>query len=319
MATTAAPWTGLSLRKGAFQRKRSEFRSTISQDGSTPFAAESGRYHLYVSLACPWAHRVLLHRTLLGLEDAISVDVVDWHMEPNGSWPFSPDVPGATSDSQRGSRNLQEIYREADPAFSGIGTVPVLWDKRHGTIVNNESREIIRMFNEVLAPALGTPRKDTLLPPGLETEVDAMIDANYETVNNGVYKCGFARTQAAYDEAWPALFGRLDELEAHLGDRDWLVGPGRGVLSEADVCLWVTLLRFDPVYHTHFKCNRKLIAQYPALTAFVRRLHDVPGVAGTVDMDHIRNHYYWSHESLNPHRVVPVGPDMDQWLHPSTA
>ena len=317
MSQTTAPWSKAATRGGAFRRKQSEFRDRISDDGSTPFPAEAGRYHLYVSLACPWAHRTLVHRALLGLEDAVSVDVVDWHMQDDGSWRFDPSVPGATEDSQRGADSLQEVYRAADPDFPGIGTVPVLWDKAQGTIVNNESRDIIRMFNAVLAPGLGVPRDRTLLPAGLEAEVDAMIDANYESVNNGVYKCGFARTQEAYDAAWPPLFDRLDELDAHLEGRDWLCGEGpdgRGVLTEADVCLWVTLLRFDPVYHTHFKCNRKLIQQYPDLHAFVRRLHRVPGVAGTVDMDHIRGHYYWSHEGLNPHRIVPAGPDLEAWL-----
>lgn len=314
MERTTAPWSRAAVRGGAFERKRSEFRDRISTDGSTPFAAEAGRYHLYVSLACPWAHRTLVHRVLLGLEDAVTVDVVDWHMQDDGSWRFDPSVPGATEDSQFGATSLQEVYRAAEPDFPGIGTVPVLWDKRRGTIVNNESRDIIRMFNAALAPALGVARERTLLPPGLEDEVDAMIDANYGAVNDGVYRCGFARTQEAYDAAWPPLFARLDALEEHLAGRDWLVGPGRGVLTEADVCLWVTLLRFDPVYHTHFKCNRKLIAQYPALSAFVRRLHRVPGVAATVDLEHVRGHYYWSHEGLNPSRIVPPGPDVEAWL-----
>lgn len=315
MTDQQTAWSKLSTSKdGRFVRKTSEFRDAVSRDGSTPFPAEAGRYHLYVSYACPWAHRTLLHRTLLGLEDAITVDVVDWRMQPDGSWVFNPDEPGATADRVGGHAGIQEVYRAADPSFPGIGTVPVLWDKEAGTIVNNESREIIRMFNTELAPALGRPRAETLLPEGLEAEVDAMIDANYETVNNGVYKCGFARSQEAYDEAWPPLFDRLAELEAHMEGRDWLVGDGpdgRGVLTEADICLWPTLLRFDPVYHTHFKCNRARIKDHPNLWAFVKRLHAVPGVAATVDWTHIKNHYYWSHTSINPFRVVPIGPEMD--------
>ncbi len=309
-----APWMAESRREGAFRRKTSEFRSAITPGG--PHAPETNRYHLYVSWACPWAHRTLLTRTLLGLEAAITVDVVDWRMQPDGSWIFNPDEPGATADTLHGATSLQDVYHAADPDFAGIGTVPVLWDKKSETIVNNESRDIVRMLDTALAPSLATGR--TLLPDGMATEVDRMIDANYESVNNGVYKCGFARSQEAYDEAWPVLFSRLDELDEHLSDRNWLCGDGndgRGELTEADICLWPTLVRFDPVYHTHFKCDRKLIAQYPNLTAYVRRVYQLPGVAATTNMHHIRNHYYWSHTSLNPHRIVPVGPDTNAWLN----
>ncbi|MGB1586182.1 MAG: glutathione S-transferase family protein [Thermoplasmatota archaeon] len=302
-----APWSEDAKRSGRFNRKQSEFRDAIKPEG--PFTPDADRYHLYVQYACPWAHRTLLMRKLLGLEDAISVDVVSWRMQGDGSWVFEPEFDGATEDRLHDAASLQDVYHRAAPEFPGIGTVPVLWDKQTSTIVNNESREIIRMFDTVLGPTLGNGT--SLLPEGLEADVDAMIDANYETINNGVYKCGFARTQEAYDEAWPALFGRLEELEEHMEGRDWLVGDGRGVLTEADICLWPTLLRFDPVYHTHFKCNRKLISQMPNLWAFVKRLHAVPGVAETVNMEHIRNHYYWSHTSLNPHRIVPVGPELD--------
>jgi len=296
-------------RDGRFRRKASEFRSWITTDGSSGFPAAAGRYHLYVQYACPWAHRTLIARTLLGLEDVITVDVVDWHMQPDGSWAFDPEEPGCTADSVHGHASLQDVYREADPEFPGIGTVPVLFDKQGGTIVNNESREILRMLDSAFDGIAKRPRR--LLPEGLEDDVDKMIDANYEPVNNGVYKAGFARTQAAYDEAVAALFGRLDELDAHLRDRDWLVGPGRGVLTEADVCLFTTLLRFDPVYHTHFKCNRTMIHEMPALWAFVRRMAGLPGVAETIDMRHIKGHYYWSHTGLNPNQIVPVGPRLD--------
>lgn len=304
----AAAWSKLAPdREGRFQRKSSEFRDAIEAGGRFP--PEADRYHLYVQYACPWAHRTLLARRLLGLEHAITVDVVDWRMREDGAWVFNADEPGCTPDTVGGATDLQDVYLAADPAFPSIGTVPVLWDKQEGTIVNNESREILRMLDTVLAPAVGKdPVVQTLLPDGLADEVDAMITANYEPVNNGVYKAGFARSQEAYDEAIEPLFARLDELEEHLEGRDWLVGPGRGVLSEADICLWTTLLRFDPVYHTHFKCNRSLIQQMPNLWAFVLRLWHLPGVDETVDMRHIRNHYHWSHTGLNPHRIVPVGP-----------
>ncbi|MGB1697885.1 MAG: glutathione S-transferase family protein [Thermoplasmatota archaeon] len=295
-----AAWNAMKS-DGKFRRKQSEFRSAITKDG--PFLPESGRYHLYVSHACPWAHRTMMHRALLGLEDHISVSVVDWHMQPDGSWQFDDAVEGATPDHLYGAKSLQEVYKRADPEFGGIGTVPILWDKHEETIVNNESREIIRMFNDVLGPAVGNGT--TLAPAALRPEIDAMIDANYEPVNNGVYKCGFARTQEAYDEALEAMFTRLDELEAHLEGKEWLVADQ---LTEADICLFVTLLRFDPVYHTHFKCNRNLIAQMPNLAAHTRRVARLPGIKDTIHTDHIKNHYYWSHTSINPFRIVPAAP-----------
>ncbi len=312
---------------GAFRRKVSEFSDTIRDGGTHPPVA--GRYHVYAQYACPWAHRVLLHRALLRLEGAVSVDIVSWRTAPDGSWPFDPSRAGCTDDSVGGASNLQEVYLAAEPAFDGIGTVPVLWDKVAGTIVNNESRQIIRMFNTTLAPALGRRPEETLLPPGLEDAVDAMIDANYETVNNGVYKCGFARSQTAYDAAVEALFSRLAELEAHLEGRQWLVGDASearswaqghdaadlpGILTEADICLFTTLLRFDPVYHTHFKCNIAAVHEMPNLWAFVKRMYNLPRVAGTVDFEHIRQHYYASHRHLNPSGIVPKGPDMEALL-----
>lgn len=299
--------------QGRFRRKQSEFRSRITADGSTPFAPEAGRYHLYVQYACPWAHRTLLARKLFGLDSAITLDVVDWRMRGDGAWVFNPDEPGCTPDTIGGAADLQEVYRRADPDFPGIGTVPVLWDKREGTIVNNESREILRMFDTAMSPAVGNGR--SLIPDGLGGDVDAMIDANYESVNNGVYKCGFARSQEAYDDAADVLFGRLEELDEHLRGRQWLVGAGEGALSEADVCLWPTLLRFDPVYHTHFKTNRAMIRDYRNLWAFVKRFYQLPGVSDTVSLRHIQGHYYWSHTGLNPYRIVPRGPPMEFITH----
>lgn len=296
-----AAWNALKP-DGKFRRKQSEFRDTITEEG--PFMPESGRYHLYVSHACPWAHRTMIHRALLGLQDHVSVSVVDWHMQPDGSWQFDAMVPGSTEDHLFGANNLQEIYLRSDPEFASIGTVPILWDKQTNTIVNNESREIIRMFNEVLGPAIGN--QDSLAPGQLKPEIDAMIDANYESINNGVYKCGFARTQEAYDLAIEAMFARLEAVDAHLEGKEWLVGDQ---LTEADICLFVTLLRFDPVYHTHFKCNKKLIAQMPNLAAHTRRVARLPGVRDTIHTDHIKNHYYWSHSSINPFRIVPAAPE----------
>jgi putative glutathione S-transferase len=299
-------WTKV-FKDGAFVRKQSEFRDFIAANGLFP--PEDNRYHLYVSHACPWAHRTLLARLLLGLEEAITYDVVDWRMEVDGSWTFNPGEPGATADSVNGERSLEGIYNRAFDGWtrSGkVGTVPVLWDKRLNTIVNNESREIIRMFDAMASAGLGNG--STLCPEPLKADIDAMIDANYESVNNGVYKAGFARTQSAYEAAVTTIFARLDELEAHLEQRMWLVGDELGVLTEADLCLFTTLVRFDLVYVVHFKCNLRRIIDYPNLTAFVQRMLDLPGVRSTCDWNHIKSHYFWSHESLNPHRIVPLGP-----------
>jgi len=299
-------WTK-AFNDGAFVRKQSEFRDVIVADGLFP--PEDHRYHLYVSHACPWAHRTLLARLVLGLEERITVDVVDWRMEVDGSWTFNPDEPGATADSLHGEQSLEGIYNRAFEGWtrSGkVGTVPVLWDKHINTIVNNESREIIRMFDAMVSAGLGNGT--TLCPDHLQADIEAMIDANYETVNNGVYKSGFARSQSAYNEAVTALFNRLDELEEHLDGREFLVGEGKGVLTEADICLFPTLVRFDLVYVVHFKCNLQRIADYPNLSAFVERILNLPGVRETCDWHHIKHHYYWSHESLNPYRIVPAGP-----------
>ena len=308
MAEQASAWTS-AFERGSFVRKSSEFRDHVAAGG--PFEPASGRYHLYVSHACPWAHRTLLTRALLGLEDAISVDVVDWRMQNDGSWIFNPDEPGATADRVLGSTSLEEVYAAADPSWTSsprIGTVPVMWDRHHGTIVNNESREIVRMMTTSFSEA-GLTNGRVLCPPDLREAIDAMIDANYEPVNNGVYKAGFARSQSAYDAAVDVLFGRLAELEAHLEGRDWLVGEGQGVLTEADVCLVPTLLRFDLVYVVHFKCSRARIADMPNLTAYLERFLALPGVAETVEWTHIKHHYFWSHQHMNPYRIVPENPE----------
>jgi putative glutathione S-transferase len=302
----AGAWTE-AFESGKFVRKSSEFRDHINNDGT--FGVESGRYHLYVSHACPWAHRTLITRTLLGLEDHISVDVVDWRMNQNGSWSFNAEEEGATADTVNGESSLEGIY---NLAFSGwndssrIGTVPVLWDRQHSTIVNNESHEIVRMFDEFSKAGFGNGT--SLSPTELREEIDAMIDANYESVNNGVYKSGFARTQSAYDEAVTALFARLDELELHLNGREWLVGEGGGQLTEADICLFTTLARFDLVYVVHFKCNLRRIIDYPNLQAFVERMIDQPGIKETCHWHHIKAHYFWSHQSINTFRIIPLGP-----------
>mgnify|MGYP006126206935 FL=1 len=302
----AGAWTEAFV-SGKFIRKSSEFRDLIQPGGT--FDVEPHRYHLYVSHACPWAHRTLITRTLLGLEDKVSVDVVDWRMNQDGSWSFNPEEEGATADTVNGEATLEGIYNRA---FSGwkegprIGTVPVLWDRTHATIVNNESREIVRMFDEFSKAGFGNGR--SLCPEELKTDIDAMIDANYESVNNGVYKTGFARTQEAYEEAVTALFERLDELELHLEGRDWLVGGQKGVLTEADICLFPTLARFDLVYVVHFKCNLRRIIDYPNLQAFVERMIDQEGIRETCHWHHMKAHYFWSHQNINTFRIIPLGP-----------
>jgi len=302
----AGAWTE-AFESGKFVRKSSEFRDRIAE--GELFDVETGRYHLYISHACPWAHRTLITRKVLGLENHISVDVVDWRMNSDGSWSFNPEEEGATADTINGESSLEGVYNRAFSGWSEsrrIGTVPVLWDRQHSTIVNNESREIIRMFDAFGSAGMGNGT--SLCPIELRDEIDAMIDSNYEPVNNGVYKSGFARTQAAYDEAVTALFTRLDELELHLEGREWLVGEGRGQLTEADICLFSTLVRFDLVYVVHFKCNLRRIIDYPNLQSFVERMIDLPGVKETCHWHHIKAHYFWSHQNLNPFRIIPLGP-----------
>jgi putative glutathione S-transferase len=280
---------------GRFVRPPTTFRSDIKREDIRP-----GRYHLYVSMACPWAHRTLIARELMGLQEYFSVSVVDWFLDDNG-WAFR-EREGATVDHLFEKSFLREVYLEADPAFSGRVTVPILWDKETGTIVNNESREILRMMaTTFLEVSNGTD----LSPRELTEEIDQVMDAIYQPINNGVYRTGFARSQQAYDEAVEELFQALDHWDQELGARDYLVGDR---LTEADIALFTTLVRFDPVYTIHFKCSKKRIADYPNLSRYLKRLQDRPEIAATVDMDHIRNHYYQSHESINPYRIVAVVP-----------
>lgn len=291
-------------RDGRFVRAETSFREWVTADGSSGYKAEAARYHLYLASACPWAHRTALLRKLKGLEESISVSIVDPLMGDNG-WMFS-DAPGAIPDTVNGAGYLREIYRKADPDYTGRVTTPVLWDRETETIVNNESREIIRMLDHEFE-ALAANDLD-LCPEDLREEVDRVIDEIYEPVNNGVYKSGFATTQAAYEEAVYALFDALDRWESVLGERRYLCGSR---ITEADVCMFTTLVRFDPVYHYHFKCNVRRISDYPNLGGYLKDIYQYPGVAGTVDFDHIKQHYYMSHESVNPTRIVPVGPVLD--------
>jgi glutathionyl-hydroquinone reductase len=297
-------WYDTESTGGRFRRQDAAFRSWVrrcdtKQHADPKHPAVPGRYHLYVSHACPWAHRTLIYRALEGLEDAIGVSVVHPDMLASG-WEFKD----GHEDSLFGARYLYEIYLRADPSYSGRVTVPVLWDKEAQTIVNNESSEIIRMFDE----ELGYGKEPDLRPLDLRAEIDAINPRIYNEVNNGVYKAGFATTQAAYDEAVDGVFGALDWLEAHLEGRRYLVGER---LTEADVRLFTTLVRFDPVYHYHFKCSRRRLRDYPRLWALTRRVYQTPGVKETVHFDHIRRHYFYSHETINPNRIVPTAPEID--------
>ncbi|MBD3679934.1 MAG: glutathione S-transferase family protein [Rhodobacteraceae bacterium] len=311
-------WTTAPIAKtteGRFVRPESSFRNWITADGSAGptgtggFKAESGRYHLYVSYACPWAHRALIFRALKGLEDHISVSAVHPDMLGDG-WQFGTDFDGATGDDLHGSHFLRDVYVKADPEFTGRVTVPVLWDKARGTIVSNESAEIIRMLNSAFDEITGNG--DDYWPEARRAEIEEVNARIYHTLNNGVYRSGFARTQEAYDEAVGELFDTLDWLEHRLSHNRYLMGD---TITEADWRLFVTLVRFDHVYHGHFKCNRRRIVDYPNLWAYTRELYQWPGVAGTVHFDHIRRHYHYSHETINPCRIVPVGPDLD-WSQP---
>ncbi|MCA0241307.1 MAG: glutathione S-transferase family protein [Proteobacteria bacterium] len=298
-------WYDTRASGGEFVRTQAGFRHQVSADGSSGFAAEPGRYHLYVSLACPWAHRTLIARSLKGLQDVVSLSIVDPVMGDDG-WAFG-DGPGCIPDTVNGFAFLREVYLAADPGYSGRVTVPVLWDKQRRTIVNNESAEILRMFDSAFDAF--TPRRAGLYPPALRERIDEVNAFVYERVNNGVYRCGFAGSQAAYEQAFDRLFAALDELEARLARSRYLVGDAAP--TEADWRLFTTLVRFDAVYHGHFKCNLRRLADYPALSRLLRELIGVPGIAQTVDMDHIKRHYYQSHRHLNPSGIVPKGPLLD--------
>lgn len=287
--------------KGRFVRDDTTFRNRI---GSADFPAEAGRYHLYVSLACPWAHRTLILRTLKGLEEAISVSVVEPYMGENG-WTFS-DYPGATEDPINGVDHVWQLYVKAVPDITARATVPILWDKKKQTVVNNESREIVRMLDVEFDGIAKT--KVSLLPPGKEEAIERFVDEMYPALNNGVYKAGFARSQEAYEEAARGVFELLDRYEELLGRQRFLTGE---LLTEADVFLFTTLFRFDPVYYLHFKCNLKRIADYPNLHGFLRDVYQLEGIAGTCNLRHVKEHYYQSHPFVNPSRLVPIGPEMD--------
>ena len=298
---------------GAFRRAGSRFRNWVTPDG-TPgptgeggFRAEAGRYHLYVSLACPWAHRTLILRRLKGLEGMVGLSVTHWLMGEQG-WSFEPGE-GVIPDPG-GARHLHEVYTRADPHHTGRVTVPVLWDKARGTIVNNESADILRMFGAAF-DGVGARHGDPY-PPPLREEIDRLNARIYDTVNNGVYKAGFATTQAAYDAAVTPLFETLDWLEGHLAHRRYLCGDA---ITEADWRLFTTLVRFDAVYVGHFKCNLRRLVDYPTLWGYARDLYQRPGVRETCDFGHIKRHYYMSHPWLNPTRVVPAGPSQD-WEAP---
>lgn len=297
-------------REGRMQRPASVFRNWVTPDGAPGpsgrggFKAEPGRYHLIVARACPWAHRTTIMRTLKGLDDMIGLSVTHWLMAEKG-WTFAPG-PGVTAEPLIGAALLHEIYRAADPAYTGRVTVPVLWDKATATIVSNESAEIIRMFNSAF-DGVGATAGD-YYPEDLRSEIDALNTRIYDTLNNGVYRAGFAGSQAAYDEAIGPLFATLDWLEEILSRRRYLAGD---TLTEADIRLFTTLVRFDPVYVGHFKCNLRRLVDYPALWAYTRALFQMPGIAATVDFDHIKRHYYESHRRINPTCIVPQGPLVD--------
>jgi glutathionyl-hydroquinone reductase len=293
-----------SNEHGEFVRADSSFREWVRADGSTRFAPEVGRYHLYVAHACPWAHRTLIARALLGLEDAISISIVHPLMLEEG-WVFG-DEPGLIGDPILHARALHELYVAAKPDVSGKATVPVLWDRQHQTIVNNESREIVRMFSSEFAALSADGRE--LAPAALREPIDAVIDRIYAPINNGVYRCGFATSQEAYDRAVRELFDELDHWEGVLSRRRFTCGDQ---LTEADIFLFTTLFRFDLVYATHFKCNLRRLVDYPQLFGFVRDVYQTQGVAGTCDVARIKQHYYGSHGFINPQRIVPIGFEID--------
>ncbi len=298
-------WYDTSKTDGAFKRESSQFRQAIINETNSLFPAEKGRYHLYVSLACPWAHRTLIFRTLKQLEEYISVSVVHPHMLENG-WEFKTGMAGATGDTLYGFRFLYQLYCKADHQYSGRVTVPVLWDKKTQTIVSNESAEIIRQLNCAFNHLTGDTHD--FYPKHLAAEIDTINDKIYNTVNNGVYKCGFATKQEVYEQAFYELFATLDELDSHLSEHQYLVG---GQLTEADWRLFTTLIRFDAVYFGHFKTNQQRISDYPHLQPYLQKLYQHPGIKQTVNFEHIKQHYYYSHKAINPTQIVPVGPKLN--------
>lgn len=299
-------WYDTKASKGRFMRTDAQFRNWITADGAAGitgkagFKAEPDRYHLYISHACPWAHRAMIFRALKGLEDMITVSVVDWFMGAEG-WTLP-----LGQDQVNGALRLHQIYTASDAHYSGRVTVPILWDKQQGEIVSNESSEIIRMLNSAF-DGVGA-RVGNYYPVALQSKIDDINARVYETLNNGVYRCGFATTQEAYEEALMPLFDTLDWLEGILSGQKYIAGPE---ITEADWRIFTTLVRFDPVYVGHFKCNLKRIIDYPNLSNYLRDLYQVRGVVDTVHMDHIKNHYYGSHETVNPSRIVPMGPEIN--------
>ena len=319
MTSVKNSWNS-SIKNGEYQRKESQFRNWITPDGSTGisgregFKAEADRYHLYVSLACPWAHRTLVFRQLKGLEDLITVSVVHPDMHDRG-WSFTHDeesakLYGTTGDDLYGDHFIGEKYLAQDPDYSGVNSVPILWDKKNKVIVNNESSEIIRMFNSAFNELTGNALD--FYPEHLRTEIDEVNEFVYHNINNGVYKTGFATTQEAYDGNVTSLFAALDKVEEKLANNRYLTG---NTLTEADWRLWVTLIRFDSVYHTHFKCNLRLIEQYSNIYNFMLALYQMPNIAKTVNEAHIKRHYYASHLAINPYGIVPVSHKQD-WTAP---
>ncbi|MGR3512438.1 MAG: glutathione S-transferase family protein [Paracoccaceae bacterium] len=296
-------WYDTKSTGGKFVRSTAKFRNWITPDGEFP--AEPDRYHLYVSYACPWAHRTLIFREIKGLRDLITVSVVHPDMLSDG-WTFASDYPGASGDTLYGLPFARDIYTKADPQISGRVTVPILWDKKTETIVSNESSEIIRMFNSAFNEVTGNT--DDYWPEEMRDAIEEVNSRIYDTLNNGVYRSGFATSQDAYDEAVTQLFDTMEWLEDRLSKNRYLMGDR---VTEADWRLVPTLFRFDLVYHLHFKCNRKRLVDYPNLWAYTRELYQWPGVAETVNFDHIVRHYHYSHESINPHRIIPINPVLD--------
>ena len=292
-----------SDEKGSYARLPRTFENKISSDDAV-YTADSKRYHLYVSYACPWATRALIYRKLKSLEDHISVDVVHPDLLEEG-WAFDDSYPGATKESLYGFKFLRELYQKSDPNVTTSVTVPVLWDKQTETIVNNESSQVIRIFNSAFNELTGN--NENYYPDHLQEEIDKLNDWIYNSVNNGVYKCGFAKTQESYDEAVTALFEALDELDQRLAKSKYLI---EDILTEADLRLIPTLLRFDVAYVTHFKCNIKRIIDYKHLSRYVNDLMTIPAIKDSTKFDHIKRHYYFSHKEINPYRIVPAGPEL---------
>lgn len=302
-------WYDTAANDGKFVRSQSQFRRRVSADGSTEFNAEAGRYHLYVSLACPWAHRTLIFRALKKLDEIIDVTVVNPLMRESG-WELNNDFPDGQADPLYGFDKLYQLYLKADPDYSGRVTVPILWDKQQQTIVSNESADIIRMLNSEFNAFIedADARRADYYPEDLRNTINYWNERVYERINNGVYKAGFATSQTAYSDAVTALFAELDHIDQHLSANRYLAGDR---ISEADWRLFTTLIRFDAVYVGHFKCNLRRIADYPHISGYMRELYQQPSVAGTVNLTHIQHHYYRSHKQINPTGIVPNGPVQD--------